>query len=278
MLWIGKKVTTAGLVTDLFLPSVVCMVVPLVIVSLMPVFRGELTMVGKGDEAADEHNQQLLSSRTMLLVGIGGLVFVPIFKSLTHLPPYVGMMLSMGVVWLVSEYVHPGDQFYEERKHLYSARHALTRIEMSSILFFLGILASVAALESVVAGSHSDGHPVGLLMSLAEKLQTAIPNTDIVVMLLGVLSAIIDNVPMVAAVMGMYPMDLYPVDDKLWQFIAYTAGTGGSMLIIGSAAGVAAMGMERIDFIWYMKTISWLAFLGFVAGAGAFLVIFPLLH
>ncbi len=278
MLWIGKKVTTAGLVTDLFIPSVVCMVVPLLIVSWMPMFRGELTMVGKGDEAADEHNQQLLSSRTMLLVGIGGLVFVPVFKSLTHLPPYVGMMLSMGVVWLVSEYVHPGDQFYEERKHLYSARHALTRIEMSSILFFLGILASVAALESVVAGTHADGHPVGLLMSLAEKLQTTIPNTDVVVMLLGVLSAIIDNVPMVAAVMGMYPMEQFPVDDKLWQFIAYTAGTGGSMLIIGSAAGVAAMGMERIDFIWYMKTISWLAFLGFVAGAGAFLVVYPLLH
>lgn len=161
---------------------------------------------------------------------------------------------------------------------MYSARHALSRIEMSSILFFLGILAAVAALESVVAGVHEDGRPVGLLMSLAEKLNHSIPNTDIVVIILGFLSAIIDNVPMVAAVMGMYPMDLHPVDDKLWQFIAYTAGTGGSMLIIGSAAGVAAMGMERIDFIWYLKKIAWLALIGFLAGGLVFLFWYPLLH
>lgn len=277
MLWIGKKVTTEGLIADLFLPSVVCMVVPVFIASLLPIFKGRLAL-GKGDTAADDHNQQLLSSRIMLICGIGGLIFVPVFKSITHLPPYMGMMLSMGFVWLVSEYIHPGDQFYEERKHLYSARHALSRIEMSSILFFLGILAAVGALESVVATFHADGHPVGLLMAMAEKLQTAIPNTDIVVIILGFLSAIIDNVPMVAAVMGMYPMDLHPIDDKLWQFIAYTAGTGGSMLIIGSAAGVAAMGMERIDFIWYFKKIAWLALIGFLAGGLTFLFWFPLLH
>ena len=278
MLWIGKKVTTEGLITDLFIPSVICAAIPTLIAMYMPVFKGNLVGLGKGDVSADEHSQQLLSSKTMLVVGIGALIFVPIFKSITHLPPYVGMMIGMGIVWMVSEYIHPGDQFYEERKHLYTARHALTRIEMSSILFFLGILAAVAALESVVAGVHADGRPVGFLMSLAEKLQTAIPNTDIVVILMGVLSAVIDNVPMVAAVMGMYPMDVHPIDDKLWQFIAYTAGTGGSMLVIGSAAGVAAMGMERIDFIWYLKKISWLAALGFLAGALAFLFIFPLLH
>lgn len=277
MLWIGKKVTTGSLIVDLFPPSVVCIAIPVLIATFLPVFKGKLAL-GKGDKAADEHSQQLLSSRTMLIVGVGGLIFVPIFKSITHLPPYVGMMLSMGIVWLVSEYIHPGDQFYEERKHLYSARHALSRIEMSSILFFLGILAAVAALESVVAGVHEDGRPVGLLMSLAEKLNHSIPNTDIVVIILGFLSAIIDNVPMVAAVMGMYPMDLHPVDDKLWQFIAYTAGTGGSMLIIGSAAGVAAMGMERIDFIWYLKKIAWLALIGFLAGGLVFLFWYPLLH
>jgi Na+/H+ antiporter NhaD/arsenite permease-like protein len=277
MLWIGKKVTSEGLITDLFIPSLICIGVPLLIASLLPVFRGKIAL-GKGDAAADEHSQQLLSSRIMLIMGIGGLIFVPVFKSITHLPPYVGMMLSLGVVWLVSEYIHPIEEFYEERKHLYSARHALSRIEMSSILFFLGILAAVAALESVVAGMHEDGHPVGLLMTMAEKLQHTIPNTDIVIIILGFLSAIIDNVPLVAAVMGMYPMDIHPIDDKLWQFIAYTAGTGGSMLIIGSAAGVAAMGMERIDFIWYFKKIAWLALIGFLAGAMAFLAIYPLLH
>lgn len=277
MLWIGKKVTTAGLVTDLFIPSLLCISLPLIIASFLPVFKGDF-VPGAGDQAANKDNQQYLSSNTMLIAGLGGLIFVPIFKSITHLPPYMGMMLALGIVWLISEYIHPGDQFYEERKHLYSARHALSRIEMSSILFFLGILAAIAALESVVAGVHTDGHPVGLLMSMAEHLQSAIPSTDIVVIILGFLSAIIDNVPLVAAVMGMYPMDLHPIDDKLWQFIAFTAGTGGSMLIIGSAAGVAAMGMERIDFIWYVKKISWLAMIGFIAGALSFLVIYPILH
>jgi Na+/H+ antiporter NhaD/arsenite permease-like protein len=136
----------------------------------------------------------------------------------------------------------------------------------------------VGALESVVAGTHADGHPVGFLMHMAEHLQNAIPQTEIVVILLGVLSAIIDNVPLVAAVMGMYPMDLHPMDDKIWQLIAFTAGTGGSMLIIGSAAGVAAMGMERIDFIWYLKNIAWLALIGFLVGSGAFILLYPILH
>ncbi len=277
MLWIGKKVTTEGLILDLFVPSVVCMVIPVFIASMLPVFKGTLN-TGRGKMFEDEHSRRLKSSLIMLICGVGGLIFVPVFKSITHLPPYMGMMLSMGFVWLVSEYIHPGEEFYEEKKHLYSARHALSRIEMSSILFFLGILVAVAALESVVATTHSDGHPVGLLMSLAENLQHTIPNTDFVVIILGFLSAIIDNVPMVAAVMGMYPMDLHPLDDKLWQFIAYTAGTGGSMLIIGSAAGVAAMGMERIDFIWYFKKIAWLALIGFLAGGATFLLWYPLWH
>ena len=196
------------------------------------------------------------------------IVFVPIFKTITHLPPYIGMMLSLGVVWLVSEYIHPEEDFDKERRAQYSAHKALSRIELSSILFFLGILMAVGALESLVYGV-VNGESVGTLRYVAEQLDQTFSNRDVVVMLLGVGSAIIDNVPLVAASMGMYDA---PIDDKLWQFIAYAAGTGGSMLIIGSAAGVAAMGMERIDFIWYLKKITWLAAIGFVAGGIVFLI------
>lgn len=276
MLWISEKVSTLGLVTRLILPSIMCIVVPVVIASFLKPFQGNITPKNGDDESQDEKMRQekLLSSRTMLLVGIGGLIFVPIFKSVTHLPPYMGMMLSLGVVWLVSEYIHPEEDFTEERKHLYSAHTALSRIELSSIIFFLGILMAVAALESVaVMGAHGE---VGFLMNLAEQLRAAIPNQDMVVIILGFLSAIIDNVPLVAASMGMYPMDVFPMDDKLWHFIAFSAGTGGSMLIIGSAAGVAAMGMERIDFIWYLKNVSLLALSGFIAGAVAFILMNPI--
>jgi Na+/H+ antiporter NhaD/arsenite permease-like protein len=211
----------------------------------------------------------------MLFLGLGMIVFVPIFQTITHLPPYIGMMFALGIVWLVSEYIHPEEDFSKERRHLYSAHKALSRIEISSILFFLGILMAVAGLESLVYGV-VQGEEVGTLRYLAEVLQAAIPNQDVVVMLLGVFSAIIDNVPLVAASIGMYDS---PMDSVLWHFIAYSAGTGGSMLIIGSAAGVAAMGMERIDFIWYLKKVTWLAFVGFIAGAGVFLlferVLFP---
>ncbi|HKK74247.1 MAG TPA: sodium:proton antiporter NhaD [Saprospiraceae bacterium] len=259
MLWIGKKVSTGGLVTNLLLPSIVCFVVPTFIASFLKPFKGEV-VVDQVDQAKE--SRRLLSSRTMLFLGLGMIVFVPIFKTVTHLPPYLGMMLSLGVVWLVSEYIHPEEDFDDERRAMYSAHKALSRIEMSSILFFLGILMAVAALESLVVGG------VGTLRYVAEQLDQAIPSQDIVVMLLGVGSAIIDNVPLVAASMGMYDAAM---DAKLWHFIAYAAGTGGSMLIIGSAAGVAAMGMERIDFIWYFRKISWLAFVGFIAGAIVYL-------
>jgi Na+/H+ antiporter NhaD/arsenite permease-like protein len=213
----------------------------------------------------------------MLIAGVCGLVFVPIFKAVTGLPPYMGMMLSLSVVWLISEFVHPGEDFPDKDRHILTARHALSRIELSSILFFLGILLAVSSLDSVVAGIRN-GHEIGLLATMATALQTAIPNLDVVVVIIGFLSAIVDNVPLVAAVMGMFPMDVYPVDDKLWQFIAYTAGTGGSIFIIGSAAGIAAMGMERIDFIWYLKRMSLLAVAGYLAGALAYLVTFQLFH
>lgn len=264
MLWIAKKITAGGLIEFVVLPSIVSFAIPFLIASYLPVFRGNIEM----PEGEVEEDNRLLSSKIMLFLGLGMIISVPIFKSLTHLPPYMGMMLALGVVWLVSEYVHPEENFSNEKRYLYSAHRALSRIEISSILFFLGILMAVAGLEALVFGSFN-GEEVGTLRYMAEELQMAIPNQDVVVLLLGVLSAIIDNVPLVAASMGMYDV---PTDSVLWHFIAYSAGTGGSMLIIGSAAGVAAMGMERIDFIWYLKKITWLAFIGFIVGAGVFLL------
>lgn len=264
MLWIANKITALGLIEFVILPAIVCFALPFFIASYLPVFRGTV----EAEVMEDNHDGKLLSSRTMLFLGLGMIVFVPIFKSLTHLPPYMGMMLALGVVWLVSEYIHPEEDFTKERRHLYSTQKALSRIEISSILFFLGILMAVAGLEALVYGT-VNGEEVGTLRYVAEGLQNAIPNQDVVIILLGMLSAVIDNVPLVAASMGMFDM---PTDSVLWHFIAYSAGTGGSMLIIGSAAGVAAMGMEKIDFIWYLKKITWLAFIGFIAGAGVFLL------
>ncbi len=277
MLWIGNKVSTLGLIEHLILPSLLCISVPLLFCGFLPQFKGDLADPSGEETGQPKQEKRLLSSKTMLIAGISGLIFVPVFKSVTHLPPYMGMMLSLGVIWAISEFIHPGEEFGDEGRQMFSVRKAMSRIEMSSIIFFLGILMAVAALGSISVPSPLNGKNVGLLMSLAESLQMAIPNLDVVVILIGVLSAVIDNVPLVAATMGMYPMDQFPMDSKLWQFICYSAGTGGSMLIIGSAAGVAAMGMERIDFIWYMKKISWVAFLGFMAGALSYIVLHPLL-
>ncbi len=276
MLWIGKKVSTVGLIEHLILPSIICTAVPFLIATLLPAFKGHVT-AAPHDEAAEAEEERLLSSKTMLFVGVGALISVPIFKTITHLPPYIGMMLGLGVVWLVSEFVHPSEDFDKATDgHVYSAHHALSRIELSSILFFLGILVAVAGLESVAVTSMMTGETVGLLQGLAERLDTAVTifdsplaNQNIVIVLLGFLSAVIDNVPLVAASMGMYA---FGEDNTLWHFVAYCAGTGGSMLIIGSAAGVAAMGMEKIDFIWYLKNVSYIALAGFLAGAGFFLL------
>ena len=270
MLWIGKKVSSFGLMQNLFLPSVISLVLPVFIASLLPIFKGKIENLTGQDNTLD--TSKLLSSKTMLIAGLAGLIFVPIFKSVTHLPPYMGIMISLGIVWLISEYIHPEEEFNQENRHLYSVHKALSRIEISSIIFFLGILLAVGALESVVVQS-STGEKVGFLMSLANKLQELIPNQNMVIIFIGILSAVIDNVPLVAATMGMYPMDKFPLDSNLWHFIAYSAGTGGSMLVIGSAAGVAAMGMEKIDFIWYFKNISWLAFIGFIAGCLTFIAL-----
>jgi Na+/H+ antiporter NhaD/arsenite permease-like protein len=270
MLWIGKKVSSLGLMQSLFLPSIISLLLPVFIASLLPIFKGKIeNLPGQNNEL---DTSKLLSSKTMLIAGLAGLIFVPIFKSVTHLPPYMGIMISLGIVWLISEYIHPEEEFNQEHRHLYSVHKALSRIEISSIIFFLGILLAVGALESVVVQS-ATGEKVGFLMNLAQKLQELVPNQNLVIIFIGIISAVIDNVPLVAATMGMYPMDKFPIDSELWHFIAYSAGTGGSMLIIGSAAGVAAMGMEKIDFIWYFKKISWLAFIGFIAGCLTFIAL-----
>jgi Na+/H+ antiporter NhaD/arsenite permease-like protein len=274
MLWIGERVTSAGLVLALFVPSVICTIVPILIVSRLKAMKGNIT-IPEGNENSMSQKKKGKGANLMFLIGVGGLLFVPIFKTITHLPPYVGIMLSLAFVWFVSERIQSSEIF--EDKHHYSAHNALSRIEMSSILFFLGILMAVGALESL-----------HLLANLASTMDAALPSNkeflpglnglDIVVSLLGIASAIIDNVPLVAAAMGMYSNDVYTVDTKVWQFLAYTAGTGGSMLIIGSAAGVAAMGMEKIDFVWYLRKFSWIAFIGFVAGAIIFLFMWPFIE
>ena len=258
MLWIGNKTSAAGLVKELLVPSFATFAVPFFIATLLPVFKGTLDT-----DESELTGEKLKSSRLMLYLGLGMIIFVPFFKTITHLPPYLGMMFSLGIVWLVSEYIHPEENFDEKDRHLYSGLRALSRIELSSILFFLGILMAVASLETLAIEN------MGTLKYMATMLQKSIPNQYIVVSILGLLSAIIDNVPLVAATMGMYD---FPLDHHLWHFIAYAAGTGGSLLIIGSAAGVAAMGMEKIDFIWYFKKITWLAFLGYIAGIAIFML------
>ena len=266
MLWIDTKVTAVGLSQYVIIPSIVCFVVPFFIASKYKAFRGSTPLKKL---QIDEESERLLSSKKMLYVGLGAIAFVPIFKGITGLPPYIGMLFSLGVVWLVSEYVKPVKNLDKKDKYLYSTHKALSKIEFSSILFFLGILLAVSGLESLVFGT-INGQDAGTLLFAAESLSNAIPNMDVVIIIIGILSAVVDNVPLVAASMAMYD---FPLDDSAWHFIAYCAGTGGSLLIIGSAAGVAAMGMEKIDFIWYLKNIAFLAFVGFLSGAFTFILI-----
>ena len=254
MLWIGNKVTTINLISYVLLPSLVCLIIPVGIASFLSPFQGEIEEI-QSDKEVGFHKH----GARMLYLGLSAIVFVPVFKTITHLPPYVGMMLSLAVVATFAEIFSKAkinitsiDEESDAHQTNSPVHKSLSKIELPSILFFLGILLAVAALESL-----------GLLFNFAEGLNTAIPNTDIVIGLLGIGSAVIDNVPLVAASMGMFSMS---IDDPVWHLIAYSAGTGGSMLIIGSAAGVVAMGMEKIDFFWYLKKIAWLAFLGFLGG------------
>ncbi|MBC8475517.1 MAG: sodium:proton antiporter NhaD, partial [Bacteroidetes bacterium] len=271
MLWMGEKVSALKLVEYLILPSLVCMLVPTILASFLKPFQGHF-------EAPPADGNENAKGPLMLYLGLSLIVFVPIFKTVTHLPPYIGMMLSLSIVALVAELI-TARQFSltnleDEIDHVDDGGHnsptfkALAKIEMPSILFFLGILMTVAALESL-----------GLIFTFGQDVNAAM-DTNIFVMLLGAGSAVIDNVPLVAASMGMFDMSatnasgelLYATDSHVWHFIAYAAGTGGSMLIIGSAAGVVAMGMEKISFFWYLKNMAWLALFGYLAGAGVFLL------
>lgn len=258
MLWIGGQITALTVIKELFIPSLVCLLVPLVFLSFR--MKGNLAG-GVVNPEGDSHEK----SKLMLFVGIGGLMFVPAFKTVTHLPPYMGMLLVLGIVWIVSELINSDKD--EEEKHPYTPAHALSKIDTSSVLFFLGILIAIGALEA----TH-------LLRDLATWMSETIGNLDIIVIAIGLASAVIDNVPLVAATMGMYDLATFPTDSKLWEFLAYCAGTGGSVLIIGSAAGVAVMGMEKIDFMWYIKRISLLALIGYFGGVFAYLGIYALLH
>lgn len=255
MLWIGGQISAGGIVKSLFLPSVVCLLVPLLFLTF--ILKGSL--VSDEFQKTDNLPENSTSGKIMLGVGISALVFVPIFKALTHLPPYMGILLGLGFLWVVSELINPN--LDEADRKRYSAAGALSRIDISSVLFFFGILLAVSALESM-----------GILQHFAEGLTNTLGDNRLIISLIGVFSAIVDNVPLVAAAMGMYTINMYPTDSMIWEYLAYCAGTGGSLLIIGSAAGVAVMGMEKIDFFWYFKNISLLALLGYISGAVVYLL------
>ncbi|MDC6352716.1 sodium:proton antiporter NhaD [Zeaxanthinibacter sp. PT1] len=256
MLWNAGHVTTGTIITETFLPSVACLLVPLALASFK--FRGLAV------EPLDEGSKEIQplkekESNLILLLGVILLLMVPVFKAVTHLPPFMGMLFSLSVFWVITEIIH--------RKKPTEIRHKLTvaatiqRIDTPSILFFLGILLAVASLEAN-----------GSLLVLGETLESSFSDFHMTNTLLGLLSAIIDNVPLVAGAMGMYSMEVYPQDHEFWTFLAYCAGTGGSVLIIGSAAGVAAMGILKIDFVWYLRRIAWLALVGYLSGIIVFLM------
>jgi len=254
MLWIGKQITTLNIIIKTIIPSFICFAIPAFIISTQ--MKGFIERdISKKEKLFSTPNER----KTVFFIGLGCLLFVPVFKTITHLPPYMGIVFGLGTMWVLTEMVHSGKD--EGEKGLLSVNNALRKIDTPSILFFLGILLAVSALQST-----------GILTSLAGSLDRSIGNISIITIIIGFLSAIVDNVPLVAAAQGMYSLDHYPTDHFFWEFLAYCSGTGGSILIIGSAAGVAAMGMERIQFGWYLKKIAWLAILGYLAGAGVFLL------
>ncbi len=256
MLWIGGQISTWNIIIKLIGPSLVALVVPLTAFSFT--LKGNLSGVTRAAKA-DKPTASDFERKLIFFSGVGALLFVPVFKTITHLPPFMGMMFGLGVLWVISEIIHKDKD--ESVKSTYSVLHALRKIDMPSVLFFLGILISISALQSA-----------GQLTHLATFMKETIGNINIEVISIGLLSSIVDNVPLVAAAIGMYDLHTYPTDHYFWEFLAYCAGTGGSALIIGSAAGVAAMGMEKITFFWYMKKITFYALLGYFAGATAYIL------
>ena len=263
MLWIGGQISSMAIIQAVFLPSLVSMLLPLGIIAY--VLRGRPVI----SPAKNKHDEALPTTtyerNLMFFIGLAILVAVPAFKTLTHLPPFLGILFGLGLLWLAGDLLHRSKN--EENKQHLTLVHALRQIDLGSLVFFIGILLSVATLE------HTH-----LLRVLAEWLDQAIGRQDIIVLIIGMASAIVDNVPLVAASMGMYSLTTYPTDHFLWEFLAYCAGTGGSILVIGSAAGIAAMGLEQIHFVWYLKKISGLALLGYLAGAATYLVQYNLWH
>ena len=262
MLWIGGQITTGNIMIKLIVPSLACLIVPLVFLSFR--IRGKIENTAIVENRSTNPTNAF-ERKLIFGLGIGALIFVPVFKTITHLPPFLGMLFGLGILWVVTEIIHKNKN--EEDKGAYSVVGALQKADVPSVLFFLGILVAIAALES----TH-------LLTDLATTMDRSIGDINIIVISIGLLSAIIDNVPLVAATMGMYDLQTYPTDHYFWEFIAYCAGTGGSCLIIGSAAGVAAMGMEKIDFFWYVKKIAGLALLGYFAGALVYIAQHYFLH
>ncbi|MCF8155608.1 MAG: sodium:proton antiporter NhaD [Rhodoferax sp.] len=263
MLWIGGQVTSLAIVKGVLLPSLISMLVPLTIMAY--VLRGQRVVAPAPEQTTEKLNTSAFERNLMFFLGLGILAAVPVFKTVTHLPPFMGILFGLGILWVVGDLVHRNMD--EGTRQPLTLVHAMSRIDMASLVFFIGILLSVATLE------HTH-----ILTALAQWLDKTIGHQAVIVMLIGVASAIVDNVPLVAAAMGMYSLTQYPPDHFFWEFLAYCAGTGGSILIIGSAAGVAAMGLEKIHFFWYVKRISGLALLGYLTGAGTYLVQYQLFH
>jgi Na+/H+ antiporter NhaD/arsenite permease-like protein len=254
MLWIGNQITPLKIIFTLIVPSLVCLLVPLLITSFK--LKGKVDSFKETNELSNTTEKERMQ---VLVLGILILILVPVFKTVTHLPPFMGILLGLGIMWIVTEWIHKGKN--DEDKDTLSVVHAIRKIDTPSILFFLGILLSISVLEST-----------GQLRQLAQYLTENIGNESMIVIAIGLLSSVVDNVPLVAAAQGMFPMTQYPTDHNFWIFLAYATGTGGSILIIGSAAGVAAMGMEKMNFFWYLKKISLLAFLGYILGAFTFML------
>ena len=255
MLWMGGQISTARTMVELIFPSLLSLIIPLIIISFQ--LKGKVQRADKIDNSIN--NLPKKQQYIIFYSGVGALILVPVIKAATHLPPFMGILFGLAVLWIITELLH--NEKDDAEKYDLSVVSALRRIDTASILFFLGILVSVAAMQAT-----------GILTNLAHFMTSAIGNDSIIVIAIGLLSSIVDNVPLVAAAKGMYTIAQYPMDHYFWQFLAYSAGTGGSILIIGSAAGVAAMGMEKINFFWYMRKISWLALLGFFAGAFAYIL------
>lgn len=251
MLWIGQQITPLNIILKLFLPCLVCLLVPLTVANFMV----KPDIIDQSTKNKTKYNNIYPFEKNLIFfTGMFALLFVPFFKTLTHLPPFMGMLLALGLMWGLTEIVHRNKHEKENRR--FSVVQALRRIDTSTILFFLGILLCISALQS------SD-----ILSTWAAYLMRHIPNQSITILTIGILSAIVDNVPLVAAIQGMYPLTVYPTDHFFWEFLAYASGTGGSILIIGSAAGVAAMSMERITFFWFIKRITLLAIIGYFSGS-----------